>query len=160
MTARKGTVVAVCLSADGGVPKHPQPEVEVGPYGIVGDYHEGEVRRHGSHAGDTNLRHVSVVAQEAVADAAAALGIEIPHGGLGENVLVSGLGDLGDLQPGQRLRFSSGLELQVTEQNNPCKNLMVWHDQVPKRLMGRRGVVCTVVAADRLRPGDSVEVAG
>lgn len=115
----RGTVVAVCLSAEGGVPKQPQPEVNVGPYGIEGDYHAGEVSRHGS-----------------------------------------GLGDLGDIRPGQRRRFSSGVQLRVTEQNNPCKNLMVWHQQVPKRLMGRRGVVCTVLIPAALRPGDAVEVDG
>ncbi len=159
MTTR-GSVVAVCLSAEGGVPKHPQPEVNVGPHGIEGDYHAGEVSRHGSGAGQPNERQVSVVAQEAVADAEAQLGIEIPQGGLGENVLVSGLGDLGELQPGQRLRFSSAVELRVTEQNNPCKNLMVWHPQLPKRLMGRRGIVCTVLAPGILRPDDSVEISG
>jgi MOSC domain-containing protein YiiM len=97
-----------------------------------------------------------VVAEEAVTDAAAQLSVEISHGGLGENVIVSGLGDLGELRPGQRLRFSSGVELQVTEQNNPCKSLMVWHPQLPKQLMGRRGVVCTVLRPGRLRSGDSV----
>jgi MOSC domain-containing protein YiiM len=159
MTTR-GRVVAVCLSAEGGVPKHPQAEVNVGPHGIVGDFHAGETSRHGTSAGQPNKRQVSVVAEEAVTDAAAQLSIEIPHGGLGENVLVSGLGDLGELQPGQRLRFSSGVELQVTEQNNPCKNLMVWHPQVPKHLMGRRGVVCTVLTPGRLRAGDTVEIDG
>lgn len=159
MTTR-GSVVAVCLSAESGVPKHPQTEVNVGPLGIVGDYHAGEISRHGTSAGQPNKRQVTVVAEEAVVDAAAQLSIEIPRGGLAENVLVSGLGDLGELQPGQRLRFSSGVELQVTGQNNPCKTLMVWHPQLPKRLMGRRGVVCTVLVTGALRPGDTVEVDG
>ncbi len=82
------------------------------------------------------------------------------EGGVGENLLVSGLGDLGDLQPGQRMRFSSGVELRVTGQNDPCKNLMVWHPQVPKQMLGRRGVICTVLVQGALRPGDSVEIDG
>ena len=155
-----GSVVAVCLSAESGVPKHPQAEVNVGAQGIVGDFHAGETSRHGSSASQPNKRQVTVVAEEAVVDATAQLSIEIPHGGLGENVLVSGLGDLGELQPGQRLRFSSGVELQVTEQNNPCKKLMVWHPQIPKHLMGRRGVVCTVLTPGSLRPGDTVSIDG
>ena len=44
-----------------------------------------------ANAGQPNKRRVSAVAEEAVVDAAAQLSIEIPHGGLGENVLVSGL---------------------------------------------------------------------
>lgn len=156
----RGTVVSVCLKAEGGVPKHAQPEVTVGPYGLEGDFHAGEVCRHGSRAGQANDRQVSVVAREAVAEAAAQLSIEVPPGGLAENILVSGLGDLSSLRPGQRLRFSSGAELRVTAQNNPCKNLMVWHRKLPKQLAGRRGVVCTVLAPGPLRPGDSVEIDG
>ncbi len=101
-----------------------------------------------------------MVAQEAVADVAAQLGIKIPPGGLGENLLVSSLGDLGSLQPGQRLRFSSGVELRVTAQNNPCENLTAWHPELPDRLKGRRGVVCTVLTPGALRPGDTVEIDG
>ncbi len=52
--------------------------------------------RHGAGAGQPNRRQVSVVAEEEVSDAAAQLGLEIPRGGLGENVLISGLGDLGE----------------------------------------------------------------
>ena len=37
--AHKTTVVIVCLSTAGGIPKHPQPQVSVGPHGIEGDYH-------------------------------------------------------------------------------------------------------------------------
>ena len=96
------------------MPKHPQAEVNVGPQGIVGDFHTGETSRLGASAGQPNKRQVSVVAEEAAVDAAAQLSIEIPHGGLGENVLVSDLGDLGELQPGQRLRFSLGVGLLVT----------------------------------------------
>ncbi len=82
MTTR-GSIVAVCLSAESGVPKQPQAEVTVGPHGIVGDFHAGEVSRHGASAGQPNKRQVSVVAEEAVTDAAAQLSVEISHGGLG-----------------------------------------------------------------------------
>lgn len=88
------------------------------------------------------------------------LSVEIPHGGLGENVLIRGLGELGDLRPGQRIAFGSGVELEVTEQNNPCVNLSVYHPQTPKKLYGRRGVLATVTRPGTLKPGDSVSLAG
>lgn len=156
--SREGVVVAVCLSDKGGVPKYPQASVEVGEHGITGDYHAGATR---VSKGETvpNERQVSIVAAEAVEEAAAALAVEIPEGGLGENILVRGLGDLGDLQPGATLVFGSGVELRVTEQNDPCANLSVYHPKVPKQLYGRRGVLATVVTPGTLRAGDSVSVA-
>ncbi len=163
----EATVVAVCLSPEPGVPKYPQPSVAVGPHGIEGDYHAGPTR---VRRGETvpNTRHVSLVAREVIEEVNRALGTEIPAGGLGENVLVRGLGDLGDLLAGQRLRFSSGpstllrtgVELEVTGQNDPCKNLCVYHPQAPKHLYGRRGVVAVVITPGTLRPGDSVELIG
>jgi len=157
MNRAPGTVVAVCLSPDSGVPKHAQPEVTVGTYGLEGDYHAGPTRvRRGEVM--PNHRHVSVVAQEVIDEVNRTLGTEIPPGGLGENVLVQGLGDLGDLAPGDRLLFSSGVELEVTAQNDPCKNLSVYHPQTVKRLYGRRGIVAVVIKPGSLRTGDGVEL--
>jgi MOSC domain-containing protein YiiM len=152
MSDREGTVVAVCLKPSGGVPKEPQEAVTVGAYGVEGDFHAGEQDKRG----DPNRRQVTVVGKEAIDAVNELLNVQIPPGGLGENVLVSGLGDLGDVRPGQRLRFSSGVELQVTEQNNPCKNLQVYHLQAPKHLYGRRGLLTVVVSTGRIAPGDSV----
>ncbi|HUF54459.1 MAG TPA: MOSC domain-containing protein [Dehalococcoidia bacterium] len=92
---------------------------------------------------------------EAVGDE---LGVNIPAGGLGENVLVRGLGDLSDLTPGQRLGFSSGVELEITAQNDPCRNLMVYGDTAVKRLYGRRGLLTAVRATGELTAGDTISV--
>ena len=156
MSEPEGTVVAVCLRAEGGVPKQVQPQIKIGPHGVEGDYHSGEITMHGSRAGEPNLRHVSIVSEEAVQDAAESLGVTIPQGGLGENILVRGLGDLGTVAPGQWLRFSSGVELEVTAQNNPCKNLSVYHPKTPKQLYGRRGLLAVVKTPGALKPGDKV----
>lgn len=153
------SVVAVCLSDTGRVPKYPQTAITIGPYGVEGDYHAGPTRTNSKGESEPNLRQVTVVAAEAVEQAAASLSVDIPHGGLGENILVRGLGDLGELEPGQRIVFGSGVELEVTEQNNPCANLSVYHPRTPKELYGRRGVLTTVTTPGTLRPGDSVAVA-
>ena len=152
-----GTVVAVCMREDGGVPKHPQDEITIGQYGVEGDYHAGPTRvRRGTSI--PNRRQVSLVAKEVFDDLNRELGSDIPPGGFGENILVEGLGDLSSLKEGELLRFSSGVELEVTGQNDPCANLMVYHNQVPKRAYGRRGVLAVVKATGRVKPGDQVSV--
>jgi MOSC domain-containing protein YiiM len=154
----EGKVVAVCLSATAGVPKQTQDRIEIGRYGVEGDYHAGEYRTNGKGEREISRRHVTVVAEEALEAAGRALSVTIPQGGVGENVLVRGMGDLGDLTEEQVLRFSSGVELEVTGQNNPCKNLAVYHPQVPKELYGRRGLLTVVKNPGSVRPGDAVEI--
>lgn len=154
-----GSVVAVCLSDTGGVPKYPQDSVTIGAHGVDGDFHAGAMRTNSDGETVRNHRHVTVVAAEAVEAVAGKLGADIPQGGLGENVLVRGLGELGDVEPGQRIIFGSGVELEVTEQNNPCSNLSVYHPKAPKELYGRRGLLTIVAKAGTLRPGDSVSLA-
>ncbi|MDT7944111.1 MAG: MOSC domain-containing protein [Dehalococcoidia bacterium] len=154
-----GKVVAVCLSPHPGIPKYPQERVTVGPWGIVGDYHARPHTVHPRWDGTRpNRRQVSIVAREVYAELERALGIKVPPGGFAENVLVQGLGDLSHLQPGQRLLFSSGVVLEVTAQNIPCKNLAVYHPQVPKLVYGRRGVVAVVVTTGTISPGDLVRI--
>jgi MOSC domain-containing protein YiiM len=155
-----GTVVAVCLRKEGGVPKYPQSEVVVGEYGIEGDWHSGPMRTRSNGEVLPNTRHVTLVAKEVFDDLNRELGTDIPHGGFGENILVEGMGDLGTIAEGDMLRFSSGVELEVTGQNDPCKNLMVYHNQVPKKAYGRRGVLTVVKKTGRIRPGDTLEVLG
>lgn len=155
MPERKGVVVAVCLSAQGGVPKHVQESVQIDASGVLGDFHAGELNSKGM----PNRRQVTVVGKEALDEVGVELDISIPAGGLGENVLVQGLGNLGDLQPGQRLRFSSGAELEITAQNDPCNNLAIYHRLAVKHLYGKRGLLTVVVAPGPVAPGDAVTVA-
>ncbi len=158
--SKQGTVVAVCLRAESGVPKYPQDEVTIGEYGVEGDHHAGPMRRRGDGEVVPNTRHVSIVAKEVFDELNRELGTDIPPGGFGENILVEGMGDLSELTQGDGLSFSSGVELEVTGQNDPCKNLMCYHDLVPKRAYGRRGVLAVVKTQGRLRAGDTVTVAG
>jgi hypothetical protein len=156
--AKTGIIVAVCLRKEGGVPKYPQSEVVVGEYGIAGDWHSGPMRTRSNGKVVPNTRHVSLVAKEVFDDLNRELRTDIPLGGFGENILVQGMGDLSDIAEGDVLRFSSGVELEVTGQNDPCKNLMVYHNQILKRSYGRRGVLAVVKTTGRLKPGDTVSV--
>ena len=156
--SKTGTVVAVCMRKEKGVPKHPQSEVVIGEYGVEGDYHAGPMRTRSNGDVEPNRRHITLVAKEVFDDLNRELGTDIPAGGFGENLLVQGLGDLSDIKEGAVLSFSSGVELEVTGQNDPCKNLMVYHNQVPKRAYGRRGLLTIVRMTGRLKPGDSISV--
>ncbi|TSC71587.1 MAG: putative MOSC domain [Parcubacteria group bacterium Gr01-1014_38] len=156
-----GKVVAVCLSDKENVPKYPQPEAEIGPYGIVGDFHAGPTRisrRTGQPK--FNDRQISLVAQEALDALNAELGITLKPGDLGENITTEGLGDLSDAQPGTRLRIGPSVILEVTEQNDPCKNLLVYHKLLVKKSYGKRGILAIVRegAEAKLRPGDSIVI--
>ena len=97
-----GTVVAVCLRTEGGVPKYPQSEVVVGEHGIEGDWHSGPMRTRSNGEIVPNTRHVSLVAKEVFDDLNRELGTDIPHGGFGENILVEGMGDLARNRRGRR----------------------------------------------------------
>src|SRR4029453_1101702 len=59
-----GTVVAVCMRREKGVPKHPQIEVVVGEYGVEGDYHAGPMRTRSNGDVEPNRRHITLVAKE------------------------------------------------------------------------------------------------
>src|SRR2546425_3488820 len=155
MSTQQGTIVAVCSKAEKGVPKDPKPEITIGEYGVEGDWHSGPMRTRGDGEVVPNTRHVSIVAKEVFDDLNRELGTDIPIGGFGENILVEGMGDLSEIKEGDVFRFSSGVELEVTQQNDPCKNLMVYSELVPKRAYGRRGVLAVVKATGNLRTGDT-----
>lgn len=69
---------------------------------------------------------------------------------------VEGIGDLSNLSEGDQLSFESGVVVEVTEQNEPCANLNVWHKRVLYEVMGKRGIVGVVKKGGTLRPGDAV----
>lgn len=158
-TPKKGTgrVVAVCRNSAAGLLKLPQDEIHIGRYGVKGDYHAGR-KRLSRRTGlmKRNDRQISIVAKEVLDDLHRRLGISIPHGGFGENILVEGIGDLSNLSEGDRIYFDGGVIVEVTEQNEPCANLNVWHKRVLYEVMGRRGVVGVVKKGGTLRPGDRV----
>ena len=62
------------------------------------------------------------------------------------------------ISPRAVLRFSSGVELEVTAQNDPCKNLLVYHNQIPKRSVRASRRAGRRAADGRLEPGDTVSV--
>ena len=140
------------------MPKYVLDEVEVGKYGVIGDYHAVEISEHGSSAGKSNLRHVSIVAKELYDSLNAQLDLEIEPGAFGENFLVEGLGELSELAGGDVIRLGGSVAVRVTIQNDPCVNLNYIDKSVLKSCVGRRGIVGTVVSTGTVRPGDAVSI--
>lgn len=148
LSAMAGEVVAVCVAAPGELFKTPvRGEVVVDEHGLRGDRHAGPTRMsHRKRVEVPNDRQISIVAQEALDDLARELDVTLEPGDFGENVCVRGFGDLSDVTPGTRFVTSRGVVFRVTEQNEPCSNLMKYHRLMVKASYGRRGVVATVEA--------------
>lgn len=166
---RMGTVLAIAYSKEliNGVGKEVRSGADVTILGIEGDKHYGETRYSSSQRKVVpNLRPITVVGVEATRAACEALGLPedtVPAGGLGENILTEGLGDLSDLAEGDRMEFldRSGepkLVLNIEGQNPPCSSLMIYHKQMVKQLINRRGLLCTVAQPGHIEVGDTVRV--
>jgi MOSC domain-containing protein YiiM len=80
----------------------------------------------------------------------------LPPGIVKENITTRGLA-LGELQSGQRLRVGEAL-LEVTVPCEPCHRMEEIRHGLRQDLRGRRGMLCRVAEAGRIRRGDTIEV--
>src|SRR5262249_28395754 len=80
----------------------------------------------------------------------------LPSGIVKENITTRGLA-LGELQSGQRLRAGEVL-LEVTVPCETCQRMEEIRQGRRQELRGRRGILCRVVEAGRIRRGDTIEV--
>lgn len=158
----RGTVVAVCIGRPGDLWKAPvSGEVAVEEHGLRGDRHAGPTRVSGkTRQMVPNERQVTIVGQEALDDLGRELEVTLEPGDFGENICVSGLGDLSDVQPGALFVTGRGVAFRVTGQNEPCSNLMEYHPLMVKKSYGRRGLLATVEAGAGLAiaAGDTIEL--
>jgi len=82
--------------------------------------------------------------------------LDLPPGIVKENITTRGLA-LGELQSGQRLRVGEVL-LEITVPCEPCHRMDEIRQGLRQQLRGRRGILCRVVEAGRIRRGDTIEV--
>ena len=147
-----GKIIAVCISPRRGLPKYPQDEVVVGEKGFVGD---------AEYSGGREFRQLTIVSKEVVDEVSEKLGISIVPGGLAENILVEGLGDLSSFRVGAYLR-TGGVVLKLTSHHDPCEKLNAFHNNnfIVKEIYGRRGVTAIIKsgAGCIIRPGDEIRL--
>ncbi len=108
-----GVVQSINVSA-GGLPKHPVPEADVTPDGLVGDQH-ADTEHHGGPD-----RAVCIYSLERI-EALRAEGHTLAPGHVGENLTVSGI-DWEAIRPGVRLAVGDVL-LEVTRFTTPCHKI-------------------------------------
>lgn len=123
--AGTGRVVAVSRDETHRFSKTPRESITlVTGLGVVGDAHAGALVQHRSRVrrdpGRPNLRQVHLIQDDLLAEARVA-GHDLGPGGLGENVLTTGV-DLLALPTGTRLRLGE-VVLRVTGLRNPCRQI-------------------------------------
>jgi MOSC domain-containing protein YiiM len=80
----------------------------------------------------------------------------IPPGGVKENITTRGV-NVRDLKGGQRLRVGEAL-FEVTVPCEPCYRMDEIRQGLQDELRGRRGMLCRVIEAGRIRRGDAIKV--
>ena len=144
-SAAAGSVIAVCVSEQKGVQKHPVEalELRVG-HGIVGDAHAGNWHR-----------QVSLLAEESV-DSMRGLGFDLPPGVFAENILTRGI-NLKALPVGTVLRAGTAL-LAVTQIGKECHNDCEIKRSVGRCVMPTDGIFAVVLQDGAVRAGDTISI--
>ncbi len=137
--------------------------------GIEGDAHCGVTVKHRSRVAadpsQPNLRQVHLIARELLAELAGK-GFDVPPGGLGENILTSGI-DLLALPRDTVLHLGAEARVQVTGLRNPCAQIESYRSGLLQEvvskseqgaLIRRAGIMGVVLAGGEVRTGDAVGV--
>ena len=144
--AKRGRIVAVCLSPKKGTSKSPVPCGHLrADFGLEGDAHAG-----------TPGRQVSLLCLVSI-DKMRAKGIELAPGDFAENLTVEGCA-AGDFAPGIRIALQQGPLLEVTQIGKQCHSGCAIRKLVGDCVMPREGVFARVVKGGDVSPGDSFEV--
>jgi MOSC domain-containing protein YiiM len=139
-------VLAVCISEQKGIQKHPVPEAQLrANHGIVGDAHAGNWHRQVSLLGSNSVKKL----QDKIT-------LQLKPGDFAENVLVEGM-QVYLLPVGTRLRLGTAL-CEVTQIGKTCHNDCAIRKAAGDCVMPREGIFVKVLEDGVLRPGDEVEV--
>lgn len=138
-----GTVVAVCVSSEKGVRKHPVEVITLlQEHGIEGDAHAGMAHR-----------QVSLLAEESI-DKMRASGFELSPGDFAENITTHGI-SLYTLPVGTRLTINT-VELQVSQIGKACHAACEIRKLVGDCIMPREGIFGMVLSGGEIKPGDTI----
>lgn len=133
----------------GGIPKQQVELARVTLTGLAGDGHN-----HAKH--NTPQQAISLIDLEDLL-ALQSEGFAVVPGATGENITTEGL-QVDSLQVGDRLRFPSGVELELTKRRKPCYVLDAIDPALKDVIVGRCGFLARVLVPGELRVGDVVTV--
>lgn len=142
---KNAAVLAVCISEQKGVQKHPVSEIQLKcGHGIVGDAHAGNWHR-----------QISLLADESV-DTMRKSGLTLAPGAFAENILTRGI-VLKTLPVGTKLRIGAAL-LEVTQIGKQCHNDCAIKKTAGKCVMPTDGIFAIVLEEGTIRAGDAITV--
>lgn len=141
----KGTIVAVCTSANKGERKKNIGSANLlAGLGLEGDAHAG-----------FQHRQVSLLALESI-EKMRGKGLDVNPGDFAENVTTTGI-DLCSLPVGTRLKAGATL-LEVSQIGKECHTRCAIYYQAGDCVMPKEGIFAIVVEGGSLSVGDSIEV--
>lgn len=172
-----GRVEGVFIVEGTAVESAPRSEIVLTYAGVVGDRHEGLVRRSGARepwyprgTPMRNERQVSILSVEELAEVARDLDLPgLPAEWIGANLALSGIAHFSRLPPRTMLTFPSGATIRIDGDNGPCRksgsSIVRHHPErrdvefaFVKAAMNKRGLVGWVEREGVIRPGDEVRV--
>lgn len=145
VSAKCGTVKAVCVSAERGTVKR-----NIGSARLIADWG----LEHDAHAGKWH-RQVSLLSHEKI-EAFRRRGADVSDGDFGENLVVSGI-DFRALPVGVRLSCN-GVLLELTQIGKECHSSCTIYRKMGDCIMPREGVFAKVLRGGVISVGDTMEV--
>jgi MOSC domain-containing protein YiiM len=161
-----GSVLAVCLNPDPGIPKHPVDSIRLlKGQGVEGDYHAGEKVRHRylekKDPELPNIRHVLLIDNKIFGDLSKK-GIKLTPGQMGENIVFSSI-DVMSLELGTKLTVGEAV-LEISEVRDPCHQLNESHPDLFEAVIHKigeheiytAGVFARVIQGGKVEPGSNI----
>lgn len=141
--------------SNGGVPKAPVTRARVTREGLEGDQ-QADRKHHGGPERALSLFSIEVI------ERLRAQGHPIAPGTVGENLTIEGI-DWPTLNPGARLRFAGGVELEIASYANPCATIRDSFKDLDSRRIkqelhpGESRLYARVIAPGEIETGESIE---
>jgi len=135
-----GTILALFYSPLGG--RSSAQELQFDTRGIINDKHY-----------DKDIVRSVLMASLDSYTLAKDNGIDVPHGSLGENLLMDY--NPYHLQPGARLKIAD-VVLEISQHCTLCKSFTKIDAKLPKLLKDDRGIFAKVVAPGSIKEGDDI----
>lgn len=142
-----GRLVSIAYSSGHGLPRPLHKEATiVANHGIDGDLR----------AGRAHHRHLNIMDAETI-EQLKTEGFPVGPGIMGENLIVEGV-QLDQRPQGTRIRIGQDVVAETTGLREPCINLTPVDERMPDAVVGRVGVLATVIAGGAISVGDRVEL--
>ena len=136
-------------TSPGGIPKLPRERLHVSTAGLEGDGHDHESHRSPNQA----VCMIDVEILHSMKDE----GFDLGPGTLGENLTLEDV-RIQDCALGDLVRFSSGLQLEITKVRTPCYVLDSISPELKRILWNRSGMYGKGLVEGTIESGDTVTI--